>query len=285
MTFRGKDDIIFAREEDRKACGGVCPARGLRRIWEGLRMEALLIKFSILAGVFGIIGLIGLAALLASVIWLVIRVANFDSLLPALLCVLVSIALVVGGMFLSPAPEGRAAPYLKASWEVPLEAIKGQIGKLEELKDNGPWARFFKDGDGEMETMEVVRTSAPDRVLVDETIDGWRVRLTLPKEWKDACVVENDGTSLSFYQKASKQDYGGLVFFLVTAESPADLDSPEFGYMDGPSVVVEKEGAALISAGPTDVQYNSEITELSDEYDRMRAEIPGILETVEFDPT
>ena len=45
-------------------------------------MEALLIKFSILAGVFGIIGLIGLAALLASVIWLVIRVANFDSLLP-----------------------------------------------------------------------------------------------------------------------------------------------------------------------------------------------------------
>ena len=85
-------------------------------------MEALLIKFSILAGVFGIIGLIGLAALLASVIWLVIRVAN-----------------------LSPAPEGRAAPYLRASWEAPLEALKGQIGKLKELKDNGPWARFFKD--------------------------------------------------------------------------------------------------------------------------------------------
>ena len=55
--------------------------------------------------------------------------------------------------------------------------------------------------------------------------------------------------------------------------------------MDGPSVVVEKEGAALISAGPTDVQYNSEITELSDEYDRMRAEIPGILGTVEFERT
>lgn len=283
MTFRGKDDIIFVKEEDRKVCGGVRLARGLRRIWEGLRMEALLIKFSILAGVFGIIGLIGLAALLASVIWLIIRVANFDSVLPALLCVLVSVALTVGGMFLSPAPEGRAAPYLKASWEVPLEAVKGQIGKLKELKDDGPWARFFKDG--EMETMEVVRTSAPDRVLVDQIIDGWRVRLTLPKEWKDACVVENDGTSLSFYQKASKQDYGGLVFFLVAAESPADLDSPEFGYMDGPSVVVEKEGAALISAGPTDVQYNSEITELSDEYDRMRAEIPGILGTVEFERT
>ena len=43
-------------------------------------MEALLVKFSILAGVFGIVGLVGLAALLASVIWLIIRVANFDSI-------------------------------------------------------------------------------------------------------------------------------------------------------------------------------------------------------------
>lgn len=188
---------------------------------------------------------------------------------------------------MSPAPEGRAAPYLKASWEAPMEALKGQIGKLMELKDNGPWARFFKDEDapGEMETMDVVRISAPDpdRVLVDETIDGWRVRLTLPREWKDVCVVENDGAILSFYQKASKQDYGGLVFFLAAAESPVDLDSPEFGAMDGASVVIEKDGAALISAGPTDVQYNDEITELSDEYDRMRAEIPGILGTVEFE--
>ena len=228
MTFRGKDDIIFAREEDRKACGGVCPARGLRRIWEGLRMEALLIKFSILAGVFGIIGLIGLAALLASVIWLIIRVSNFDSVLPALLCVLVSIALAVGGMFLSPAPEGRAAPYLRASWEAPLEALKGQIGKLKELKDNGPWARFFKDegASGEMETMDVIRTGAPDRVLVDETMDGWRVRLTLPREWKELCVVENDGR-LNFSQKVSLQKEGGWLFSLSLIEGPYDSEGPD----------------------------------------------------------
>lgn len=251
-------------------------------------MEALLVKFSILAGVFGIVGLVGLAALLASVIWLIVRVANFDSIVPALLCVLASVALTVGGLFLSPAPEGRAAPYLRASWEAPVAAVQSQIGKLKELKDNGPWARFFKKDeeppeDGEMETLTVVRTSAPDRVLVDEVIDGRRVRLTIPREWKDVCVVENDGTRLSFYQKASKQDYGGLVFFLFVAESPVDLDSPEFGYMDGPQIAAEKEGAALISAGPTDVQYNYEVTELSDEYDRMRAEVPGILETVEFE--
>ena len=245
-------------------------------------MEALLIKFSILAGVFGIIGLIGLAALLASVIWLIIRVANFDSLLPALLCVLVSIALVVGGMFLSPAPEGRAAPYLKASWEVPLEAIKGQIGKLEELKDNGPWARFFKDRDGEMETMEVVRTSAPDRVLVEETIDGWRVRLTLPREWKELCVVENDGR-LNFSQKVSLQKEGGWLFSLSLIEGPYDSEGPDA--LPAGETVLEKDGMTLLAIYPTDVQFNDEAEEITEEYQRMQAEIPGILETVEFETT
>ena len=284
MTFRGKDDIIFVREEDRKARGGVRLARGLRRIWEGLRIEALLIKFSILAGVFGIIGLIGLAALLASVIWLVIRVANFDSLLPALLCVLVSIALVVGGMFLSPAPEGRAAPYLKASWEVPLEAIKGQIGKLKEFKDNGPWARFFKDegASGEMETMDVIRTGAPDRVLVDETMDGWRVRLTLPREWKELCVVENDGR-LNFSQKVSLQKEGGWLFSLSLIEGPYDSEGPDA--LPACETVLEKDGMTLLAIYPTDVQFNDAAEEIAEEYQRMQAEIPGILETVEFEPT
>ena len=247
-------------------------------------MEALLIKFSILAGVFGIIGLIGLAALLASVIWLVIRVANFDSLLPALLCVLVSIALVVGGMFLSPAPEGRAAPYLKASWEAPLEALKGQIGKLKELKDNGPWARFFKDeGEpGEMETMDVIRTGAPDRVLVDETMDGWRVRLTLPREWKELCVVENDGR-LNFSQKVSLQKEGGWLFSLSLIEGPYDSEGPDA--LPACETVLEKDGMTLLAIYPTDVQFNDEAEEITEEYQRMQAEIPGILETVEFEPT
>ena len=284
MTVRGKDDIIFVREKDRKACGGVCPARGLRRIWEGLRMEALLIKFSILAGVFGIIGLIGLAALLASVIWLIIRVANFDSVLPALLCVLVSIALAVGGMFLSPAPEGRAAPYLRASWEAPLEALKGQIGKLKELKDNGPWARFFKDeGEpGEMETMDVIRTGAPDRVLVDETMDGWRVRLTLPREWKELCVVENDGR-LNFSQKVSLQEEGGWLFSLSLIEGPYDSEGPDA--LPACETVLEKDGMTLLAIYPTDVQFNDAAEEIAEEYQRMQAEIPGILETVEFETT
>lgn len=153
-------------------------------------MESLAVKFGILAGLFGVIGLIGLAALLGSVIWLVIRVANFDSVLPALLCIVISIALTAGGLVWSPAPEIVRMEPLKAPWEAPLEALKDQAGKLKDqvvkLKDNGPWARFFKDEDPadegpagdapetggpaddeggnappEMELVEAVRTSAP----------------------------------------------------------------------------------------------------------------------------
>ena len=85
-------------------------------------MEALAVKFGILAGLFGVIGLIGLAALLGSVIWLIIRVANFDSIIPALICVLLSIGLTAGGLLLSPTPEVRMEP-LKMPWEMVLEGI------------------------------------------------------------------------------------------------------------------------------------------------------------------
>nr|WP_325213281.1 hypothetical protein [uncultured Oscillibacter sp.] len=286
-------------------------------------MEALLVKFSILAGLFGVMGLIGLAALLASVIWLIIRVANFDSMLPALLCVLVAVGLTAGGLFLSPAPEGRAVPPLKAPWETLLEKIAAlQDDKEDKEKDAAEDEPGSEPGDSEdgeappeMERMEVIRTSAPEReegesapepepaapkaenppedggaepvsaeqsrVLVDEVLDGWRIRLTLPREWKDACVIESNGAYLDFYQKASRLDYGGLVFFLMVTPSPVDFE--EYVPMENPQIVAEKDGVALISGGPTDIQFNYEVQEISDEYTRMQAEIPSILETVEFE--
>lgn len=257
-------------------------------------METLALKLNVLVGLFGYVGLFGLAALLVTLIWLIIRVANFDSVLPALLCLALSIALTAGGLVTSPTPNAQPEPLIPP-WEAPLAALKEQIGKF---KENPPWARFLKDkadspeaGDlAGMERMDVVHTSAPpdsiteqDKILVEETLSGWRVRLTLPREWKSICVVENNGERLSFYQKASMQNYGGLVFFLTVADSPVDPAAPEFEDMDGLQVVAEKDGAALISAGPTDIQYNYSVTELSDEYDRMRAEISGILDTLEFE--
>ena len=134
MTFYGKADIIAVERNAGTQASG--KTRGESH------MEALSVKFSILAGLFGVVGLIGLAALLASIIWLIIRVANFDSMLPALACVLLSLALTVGGLAVSPTLEAvQTGPAL---WEAPLESLKDRLGSLQ---DNGPWARFFKDKD------------------------------------------------------------------------------------------------------------------------------------------
>lgn len=290
-------------------------------------MEALLVKFSILAGLFGVMGLIGLAVLLASVIWLIIRVANFDSMLPALLCVLVAVGLTAGGLFLSPAPEGRAVPPLKAPWETLLEKIAAlQDDKEEKAKDAAEDEPGSEPGDSkggetppEMERMEVVRTSAPEqeegesapepepaapkaenppdgggaepvsaeqsRILVDEVLDGWRIRLTLPREWKDLCVVENNGTYLSFTHKASIAHGGGELFSLSVAASPVDFGSEDYDFRDC-EIVMEKEDKALVLTGTTDIPASDETI---DEYMRLYDDIRGyggrgsILSTVEFE--
>ena len=97
-------------------------------------MEALSVKLGIFASLFGVLGLLGLAVLLASVIWLVIRVANWDSVLPALLGVLLSVAMVAGGLVLSPAPDYRPEP-LKMPWERATPTAQSTISQ-------GPAASF-----------------------------------------------------------------------------------------------------------------------------------------------
>ncbi len=94
-------------------------------------------------------------------------------------------------------------------------------------------------------------------------------------------MIESNGTYLDFYQKASRLDYGGLVFFLMVTPSPVDLE--EYMPMENPQIVTEKDGVTLISGEPTDIQFNYEVQEISDEYTRMQAEIPSILETIELE--
>jgi hypothetical protein len=114
-------------------------------------MEALLVKLGILAGLFGILGIVGLAAFLASMIWLIIRVANFDSVFPAVICVLLSVVLAAGGLVLSPVPEVHMEP-LKAPWEILLERIAGARG--DRAEDGGPEDSADKDAPPEMETID-----------------------------------------------------------------------------------------------------------------------------------
>lgn len=83
-------------------------------------MEALSVKAGILVSLFGFLGIIGLVALAASVIWLVIRVSDLDSVIPSLVCVVVSLGLIAGGLFLSPTPDYQPEPP-RAPWEAVLD--------------------------------------------------------------------------------------------------------------------------------------------------------------------
>lgn len=269
-------------------------------------MEALTVKAGIFASLFGILGIIGLVVLLASVIWLVIRVANFDSILPALLCVVLSVGLIAGGLVLSPTPDYRPEP-LRMPWETLLDWVVTLRDRKAPPEGEDPAASA--DGEAaspEMEKLTVTYTGASaegaepaaflsgdpaqgggtvpsaageeqNRVLLDEVINGWRVRMTLPQRWKDLCVIENSGTYLAFYQKASYDDYGGLLFDLSAEEGPVDPEIPAV------EEIQAKEGTILYARYPTDVQFNYEVQEISEEYSRMQTDIPGILKTIEFE--
>lgn len=80
-----------------------------------ISIELLTIKLQVLVGMLGIVGLIGLAILLAAVVWMVIRVANFDSLIPPLIGVVLSLVVIAGGLAWTPA-SGEAARLTASAW-------------------------------------------------------------------------------------------------------------------------------------------------------------------------
>lgn len=124
-------------------------------------MEALLAKAGILFSLFGFLGVIGLVVLAAAVIWLVIRVANFDSAIPSLLCVVIALALIVGGLLLSPTPDYQPEPP-RPPWEVVLDwaadRLSGFLDRRSEEPSSGDEAAGNGEaadaGDGETETAQ-----------------------------------------------------------------------------------------------------------------------------------
>lgn len=309
-------------------------------------MEVLSAKLGILAGLFGVVGLIGLAALLGSVIWLIIRVANFDSMLPALLGVVLSLALAVGGMVLTPPPEVVHMEPLKAPWTMVLERIaqikEGRKGgdpeddagpgddavpgddsvgddrasdaapgspagntdstsqtgapfadtaaaKREEALGDMPDATL--DGGGEEDiwgisgsTIEMLTTTlAGDKRLLETEINGCRLKLTLPEDWDETrFAIFKEKGRLNFYRRgtvgAGEEKW---LFILEVLDSPVDpgyLGQP-YSLIENREIRMETGGKALAFRSPLKTpEYPSE------SYRRMQDAIPGILETVEFEP-
>lgn len=112
-------------------------------------MEALLAKAGILFSLFGFLGVIGLVVLAAAVIWLVIRVANFDSIIPSLLCVLIALALIVGGLLLSPTPDYQPDPP-KPPWEMVMDWAAERISGFVDSRSPSSGDEAAESGDQEV---------------------------------------------------------------------------------------------------------------------------------------
>lgn len=224
-------------------------------------MEVLTAKIGILADLFGIIGIIGLAVLLAAVVWLVICVSNFDSVIPAAVCALAAIALIAGGLMFTPMPDFGAEPAKTAQKNTPDEG-------------SGP-----ADSESGGQQSSAASDTTQEGYLYETTLSGWRVRMTLPEEWRELCAIEDDEWSADFYQKSYWNTiYGGWLFSLSVIEEP--FDDNHYG---SASVVMEKEGVTLVAAYATDVQFDDQDSAGMEENSRMQDAIPGILDSIEFE--
>lgn len=280
--------------------------RRMAEIRGDIHMEVLSAKLGILAGLFGVVGLIGLAALLGSVIWLIIRVANFDSMLPALLGVALSLALTVGGMVLTPAPEVVHMEPLKAPWTMVLERIarlregRGKDGtgpgddaspgddSLEDSEEDGPENTALDEDAASPESGAPAHPLAepaspePAGYDVEACLLDWDVRMTLPAEWEETCWHVAYSNYIAFYQRAASENFETSWLFSVYLHEPL-LDGyleRLSGFKDVAQIVTREGDATLISLMPSDPPEDNSFL---DEYLEMRAAIPGILETAKLE--
>lgn len=267
-----------------------------------ISIDLLFLKLRVLADLLDIVGLIGLAVFVAAMIWMVIQVANFNSPVPPLIGILLSLVLIAGGLAFSPV-SGETADLTVAAWLCDALGVdlgdarkfaEGELGGLQEFMD------LFGSGDndpgeapggapevdpGPAETGDQpdggpasnLADTEEDGFLCDETLNGWRVRMTLPAEWKDSCVITNSGDYLDLSLKnAFPKDGtdGTLLWFAVT-------DDREYvDMLPGVIMTIERGGLFLVANEPTDVQFDYEVPEIMDKYDQMWDDVPGILDSL-----
>lgn len=164
----------------------------------------------------------------------------------------------------------------------------------EEIHDDGEWngykgfssakesflgyslERTYKSIEGNVDFyLKILRNIPPlQGIDYEETLSDWLLRFTVPEEWKDICDIETAENVVSFYQKASRAEMGGLLFDLAVMEGTGYLEIPHY------EIVAEEEGVTLLAVFPTDVQFDGNAMA---EYEEMQARIVEILDSVEFE--
>jgi len=99
------------------------------------------------------------------------------------------------------------------------------------------------------------------------TVCKGRLLVPIPETWKDQYVVEDNGTSVSFYSKENyENEWGGFLFGFVFT----DFTSEDEVYFPSYEVICKYEGEKLLIADfPTDVQFNYENEAASAAYNQM----------------
>lgn len=144
--------------------------------------------------------------------------------------------------------------------------------------------------DIETENVEFIRSYEKDRPDLDSldrtmnyTVSCDMFSVTLPAYWKTCADIQKESDYIGFYQKLSRESYGGRLFsFSVTPASEITDDSWEgpwwkIGTLVGP----QGEQYYITGYAPTDVQFDYEDPYINSLYHIMYDEMNLIISTIE----
>ncbi|MBQ8262214.1 MAG: YARHG domain-containing protein [Lachnospiraceae bacterium] len=111
-----------------------------------------------------------------------------------------------------------------------------------------------------------------------ETYSFEEITITFPADWEDRYVIEETEDCFLVYQKASYDFSQGTGFVFAIGRS----ESPLYGAPSGGTIAYSPENNYYVSY-PTDVCYDYDSQEISQDYMEMSADVESILRTLWID--
>lgn len=110
------------------------------------------------------------------------------------------------------------------------------------------------------------------------TLRWEEVTLTIPEAWEDKYTVETDASGVSFYQKASQDNWAYMGYLCGIYRE----DGPFYDLPSGRALAYTEEHMYLLSL-PTDVQYDPDDPALAEEYRQMSLFVDALAASMELD--
>lgn len=162
--------------------------------------------------------------------------------------------------------------FLHYSWYVP----NTPAGKTEYLDLNN----YEEENSELLRAEQSIAEKVPDLDNLDTsmtyTVSTDKFTLTLPAYWKNYAIVDTGSSSASFYEKLSRDTYGGSLFHISVFYDTGYTDYPSYELI---TTYTESDGrrAYIVMTFPTDVQFRPGAYRL---YSRMEDDLNMIANTV-----